>query len=186
MTYNPSIPQANDDPTISQAQLLANFGIWNSSFSANHIPLTSGANQGFHTSIFFPTPLGSDPNLSAPISSLYPKSNGTTNELFFQNGATSANVKQLTNLPIVTGTAGATGFGFVTPWGWIVNCGTVPPGTSASILFQVPYAVGFITLTAQLTQQTLTGNNLTTILGVSQTNLTYTTPSNSYFLVIGK
>lgn len=105
MTYNPNIPQANDDPQQSQGQLLNNFGTINSKFSINHNPYTNSANPGFHTKINFAAVLAADPNLSSPQSSLYPKNQLSTNttELYFQNNNTAVDVKQLTNLPIANG-----------------------------------------------------------------------------------
>jgi len=70
MTYNASIPQATDDPTQSQAQFLANFGILNTDFSVNHQPFTSGNNPGLHTQIQFPADI-SDPTYGTTIISLY-------------------------------------------------------------------------------------------------------------------
>jgi hypothetical protein len=105
MTYNPATPQVNDDPTVSQAQLLANFGVLNTDFNVNHIPFTQSFNPGLHTQINFPVPLILDPDLASPQSSVYPKNSPqtNTNELFFQNNSTLAAVRQLTNLPIVNG-----------------------------------------------------------------------------------
>ena len=79
--------------------------------------------------------------------SLYPKSStspftGTTTELFFQNGNLPTDVKQLTNIPLVTTTPGATGYGFKSPWGLTFNFGFVlSPSISGtdSITFQVPF-----------------------------------------------
>jgi hypothetical protein len=105
MTYNPNIPQSGDDPQQSQGQLLNNFGTINSKFSVNHNPYTNSANPGFHTKINFAAVLATDPNLSSPQSSLYPKNQASTNttELYFQNNSTAVDVKQLTNLPIANG-----------------------------------------------------------------------------------
>lgn len=116
MPYHPTIPQATDDPSNSQADILDNFGKINADFSINHVPLTSGGNQGQHTKIFIANPLAftADPNLVPNQSSLYVKTAALgTNELFFQNGnlpnpstyipTTGLNVRQLTNLPIVNG-----------------------------------------------------------------------------------
>lgn len=182
MTYNPSIPQSGDDPTVSQAQLLANFGVLNTATSVNHIPLTSGANPGLHTMINFPVALASDPNLAAPISSLYPKLSGSANQLFFQNGNSSANVVQLTGLPI---TSAGTLYGFTTPWGWIVNMGTVSAGTAVTITFQVPLSAGFTVYTAQMTLQSTSVARQAVISNITQTQMTYTASTNAYFLVIG-
>jgi hypothetical protein len=102
MSYHPNIPQANDDPTVSQGQLLDNYGKMNTDFGVNHVPLTAGANNGFHTLVQFPTVLVSDPAVSGLQSALYPKADvNNIPQLFFENLNV---VYQLTNLPFVNGT----------------------------------------------------------------------------------
>ena len=104
--FHPQVPQSNDDPKVSQGDLLDNNQSLNAQWLVNHTNLTASSNQGYHTQAWFPTgfPYTTDPNLAAPAASLYPKiiAGGTT-ELFFQNGALNSNVEQLTNLPIVNG-----------------------------------------------------------------------------------
>lgn len=61
MTYNPNIPQANDNPSLSQGQMLTNFGQINTLFGTNlttgaggdHTLLDSAINQGHHNRITF-------------------------------------------------------------------------------------------------------------------------------------
>src|SRR5574340_1090039 len=101
MSYHPTIPQPNDDPSVSQGQLLDNFGKLNSDFSVNHVPFTAGANNGFHTLVQFPTVQSSDPAVSGQQSVVYPKAGPVDPELFFRN---INNIFQLTNLPFVNGT----------------------------------------------------------------------------------
>lgn len=101
MSYHPNIPQANDDPSVSQGQLLDNFTKLNSDFSVNHVPFTAGGNKGFHTVVNFPTIQATDPSVSGLESALYPKAGPTDSELFFRN---VNNIFQLTNLPVVNGT----------------------------------------------------------------------------------
>ncbi len=101
MSYHPNIPQANDDPSISQGDLLDNFIKLNSDFSVNHVPFTSGGNKGFHTLVQFPTVQANDPAVSGLESVLYPKAGPTDSELFFRN---VNSISQMTNLPIVNGT----------------------------------------------------------------------------------
>lgn len=101
MSYHPNIPQANDDPSVSQGQLLDNFSKLNSDFAVNHVPFTSGANRGFHTQVQFPTVLSTDPAVSGQQSVVYPKAAPVDPELFFRN---VNNIFQLTNLPYVNGT----------------------------------------------------------------------------------
>lgn len=149
MPYHPSIPQATDNPTNSQADLLDNFGQINTAFNVNHIPFTGGGNSGYHTKIFFQAPLGADPDLTAPQSSLYPKTVAGATELFFQNDVGAANVYQLTNLVL---TNVGTEWGFVSPWGLTFNMGFVASaGVTTSVTFQVPFAAATDPLTIMVT-----------------------------------
>jgi len=178
MTFNPNIPQANDDPSVSQAQLLANFGVLNTDFAVNHNPLTATANPGFHTKVFFANVLGADPGLSAPQSSLYTKTVSAANQLFFQNGALASNVFQLTNLPVVTT---GTNYSVVTPWGLIIKMGQA---NASPINFADAIANPLNTVyTALLTPR----NSFTTffITAVNPTNLTYNGFVPVYYLAIG-
>lgn len=189
MTFNASIPQAGDNPTISQGQLLTNFSVLNTDFSVNHQPFTSGNNPGLHTQIQFPADIA-DPSLTAPQSSLYIKTSGSTHELFYQNNNSTSYpaLVQLTGLPIVTSTPGATGYGFQSPWGLIFNFGTVPSNNATlPITFQVPFINSPpIILTAMLTLQSLALFPTNYISNITQTQMTYTANANAYFLVIGK
>jgi len=49
MTFNANIPNPGDFLSDSQGQLKTNFSALNTSFSKNHIPLTTVANNGRHT-----------------------------------------------------------------------------------------------------------------------------------------
>jgi len=100
MTYNPSTPQSTEDPKVSQGYFLSNFGLLNTNFGVNHIQYTSSQTRGFHTKLYFPTGLTTDPNLVTPSSSLYPKFVGALSQLFYQNGALGTNVSQLTGIPV--------------------------------------------------------------------------------------
>lgn len=104
--YHPTIPQASDDPSDSQQDILDNFGQLNTQIQVNHVPLVGSQTPGFHTQLFFPKGLAftADPNLAVPQASMYPKTatNGNT-ELFFQNTNLPSGVSQLTNLPVVNG-----------------------------------------------------------------------------------
>lgn len=102
-SYHPSIPQANDDPQKSQKDLLDNFSSINSQYAINHVPLTAGGKNGYHSQVWFDNVLDTDPNLTNPESSVYTRNISGTNELFFQNGNSFANVAQLTGLPVVNG-----------------------------------------------------------------------------------
>lgn len=253
MSYHPNIPQANDDPSVSQGDLLDNFMKLNSDFSVNHIPFTAGGNKGFHTLVQFPTIQNADPAVVGLESAVYPKLGPADPQLFFNN---LNNVFQLTDLPIVNGTItnvipGANGqvisdlhglttgdsvtirdvvgittindltfvitvvdddtfdlnalvggaytsggiwtspsstrFGFATPWGWIINTGTLVAATGANIIqYSIPYPVGFTFYAGLLTP--FTGlNNFSLQLISLQTSVTMVSSAAVSFsyLIIG-
>lgn len=251
MSYHANIPQANDDPSVSQGQLLDNFGKLNSDFSVNHVPFTAGSNNGFHTLVQFPTVQPSDPAVSGQQSVIYPKAGPIDPELFFRNINAIA---QLTHLPVVNGTItnvvvgangrvtsalhglatgnsvtirdviGVTGingltfvitvvnanefdinaavggayvsggtwtspsstrFGFITPWGWIVNTGRLPAGVT-TIQYSIPYPLGFVFYGGWLTPTTGVTQFGLNIPG-TQTSITFATSNNTIFnyLIIG-
>lgn len=253
MSYHPNIPQANDDPSVSQGDLLDNFTKLNTDFSVNHIPFTAGGNKGFHTLVQFPTVQNADPTVVGLESAVYPKAGPIDPQLFFNN---LNNVFQLTDLPAVNGTItnvipGANGrvtsdlhglatgnsvtirdvvgittintltfvitvvddntfdlnavvggayvsggtwtstsstrFGFFTPWGWIVNTGTLiaAQGTN-TIQYSIPYPIGFIFYGGFLTP--FTGlNNFGLGFPGAQTSINFlTTAATSFnYLIIG-
>lgn len=252
MSYHPNIPQATDDPTVSQSQLLNNFGKMNTDFAINHVALTAGGNNGFHKLVQFTNVLSSDPSVTGVQSALYPKNVDGNPQLFFRN---TTQIYPLTGLKVINGTitgvitggntrvtsdghrlatgntvtildvngvtgingltftitvvdannfdlnaasAGAyinggiwtspdsTRFGFITPWGWTINCGfAITVGLTTMVNFSIPYSLGFDTYTALLTPESAVTQIAVT--NISQTILTF---SNSqivtvYYLVIG-
>ncbi len=180
MTFNPNIPQPNDDPTASQSDLLGNFGKLNSDWQVNHVPLTSGGNNGFHKMVQFPNVLSVDPTVTGLQSAVYPKVGfDTFPALFFKNASA---VYQLTNLPVVTV---GTNYGIVTPWGFTINAGSVPSGVT-TVTFAIPFTNGII-YTADLTQKSVGSPTNSTINTINGTGLTFVTlaPSAYYYFVIG-
>lgn len=177
MSYYPTSPQANDDPRVSQAELQSNNSKINSDLSVNHQPLTTTQNPGYHTKIFFPNGV-SDPNLAAPICSLYPKLVSGKAELFFQNGNTSDDVYQLTGLTITTV---GTEYSLTTPWRMQFNFGLT---SGVNTVYATPFPGGTIILSTQLTGVTAVNPKLTVS---SITNLTYTVTEGltAYYFVIG-
>lgn len=94
MSYNPDIPQANDDPSQSQGQILSNFQTLNTFLSQNHVPLNDG-DQGKHAFLQMPEQ-SSDPATAANEAALYCKEYdvdglGTlVSTLFFRNESNGA------------------------------------------------------------------------------------------------
>lgn len=187
MTFNPNIPQANDDPTASQSDLLGNFGKLNTDWAVNHIPLTSGGNNGFHKFIQFPTVLSVDPTVTGQQSAVYPKSSGGSPALFFKN---ASSVFQLTNLPVTTS---GTNYGIVTPWGFTINAGSIPSGSlTPTVTFAIPFTNGVV-YTAEITAQqgsSLTNYSITSLItsgmAVTGLNLSTQVASGFYYLAIGR
>jgi hypothetical protein len=178
MPYHPNIPQSTDDPASSQQDLLDNFQALQTQFAVNHISLTAGAQQGYHSQVWFAAPLSSDPGLASPQTSVYSKSVSGVAQLFFQNGPLSpANVYQLTGLPVMTS---GTNYGIVTPWGLTINMGRV---ASSPITFAQSFS-GTV-YTALLTYSG-TSVNFPYVVSVNTTTLTYQTAANAvYYFVVG-
>lgn len=174
MSYNPSIPQANDDPSDSQLQLLNNFSSLNTQFNVNHIPFSAAVNRGYHTKIFFPDGVP-DPNLISPLSSLYTKIVAGKAQLFFQNNSNASDVVQLTNLPITTT---GTNYAFKTPWGLTIECGK-------NNTLNYNYQIGFNPVYSLLiTSASPTIVNLTA--ASSNTSFTVSSATDYYYFAIGK
>lgn len=68
MTFDPAIPQPTDKPSVSQGQMLINFGRLNTEFAVEHNPLTepAGVTEGKHKYVTLkqnpaaPVPLATD------------------------------------------------------------------------------------------------------------------------------
>lgn len=67
MTFDPNIPQANDDISVSQGDLLTNFTDLNTVYgsSGDHVALNATTNRGKHKKVTFVSQ-GSDPLTDAP------------------------------------------------------------------------------------------------------------------------
>lgn len=175
--YTPSIPQSGDDPKVSQAQILGNFSRLNSDFNEDHISFSSTVNRGQHRKVTFQNVLGSDPDKSANIASLYTKTFAAAPELFFQNNNTANDVFQLTNIAVPnTGT----NWTFVTPWGLQVMIGQSTGGTITFHAGGFPVGTGL--LTAVLTGIAANNPKISTF---TITGMTYTPAQSVYYMAIG-
>lgn len=103
-SYYPTIPQPTDIPANSQPQILSNFGTLNTDFGVDHLTYTAGVQPGMavpgnHLKITLANVI-TDPTLLYPVSQIYSKSFGTSNnlnqELYFAN--TRQSHSQLNNL----------------------------------------------------------------------------------------
>ena len=140
MSYVPTIPKDTDQPTLSQGQMLTNFGQLNTLFDIDHVTFDDAtvADRGEHNKITFNDVLGADPGVVDPKCKLYTKNDAATKrQLFFQNPDL---ISQLTNLTVVTV---GTNYGVTTPWGLIINWGsTIIAGGSADSTL-TSFAVAF-------------------------------------------
>ncbi len=175
-TYNPNIPQPTDQISLSQPQILTNFSQLNVLYSNDHVAwnATNTNSRGQHIKITFNAPLSMDPNQVATIASLYTKT-VTNTELFFQNGNTSANVFQLTNLVPTSGNDGNSGTYsvFVSPWGLKYFY-----GKTASI-----NGTKFLTLSGSIFGSTIYTGQATSTGGSVSCGISITASSNSFAII---
>lgn len=180
MPYKNNIPQPSDSPaTDSQADLLENFSQLDSQYgtAGDHVAFTAAADNGMHKKISLNGVIA-DPNLPDPQASLYLKTIAGNSELFFENfdvGGVTNLVRQMTNLPstIVGGARG-----IITPWGLIMNFGSVIINVAATpVVFPIAYPNSALTLTLSIgntstaSQQAVFSNLITTgFTGYGSTN----------------
>lgn len=104
MTYDPTIPQASDNISTSQGEILTNFSqigsLFGSNAAADHYAFNdaTAAFRALHKQVTFPTPLGAAPAPSNPKGIIYPLADvndtSTRTQTYFKNGSTT---HQLTN-----------------------------------------------------------------------------------------
>jgi hypothetical protein len=85
MTYNPIIPQATDNLSTSQGQMLTNFGQLNSQFGVDHFPFNDGGvnGTGFHQQVNIPQTI-------QDTSTAVPTLAGTAGQLFTQTSTNTS------------------------------------------------------------------------------------------------
>jgi len=147
MSYDQTVPATGHSGSQDYNAIRNNFVQIQSSFSVNHEPLASGGVDGYHTEIQFANVLGSDPNIAAPVASLYTKAVSGTPQLFFQNGSSSSNVSQL------TGNSSATGNGYTTlPGGILLQWASASTSTgTATISFPLTFPTNVFSATVSTT-----------------------------------
>lgn len=111
--YLPNIPTAVQLQSVSQGQILTNFGVLNSSYGIDHYDYTvSGANTGFHNKVTTPAIIGGVPvTTTNPIFYAY-QPTANVGLLQFSGGASAAVPTPLTNMqspvnPITLAPSGA-------------------------------------------------------------------------------
>jgi len=91
LPYFTGMPQASEDPSVSQPKIKDNFDTINTALARNHIGLTESSNEGLHTVVQMEEQ-GSDPSALASFGALYTK---TDKNLYYRDS--SGNILQLTN-----------------------------------------------------------------------------------------
>ena len=184
MTFNPNLPNAGDDPSVSQGQLLTNFTqlglIFGSQATADHYALedATAALRGLHEHVTFPVVI-TDPDLVSPAGSVYTKTVGGLSELYYQNNG-AASEKQITGAT----TAAAQGStvlcgGIILKWGIFTSstAGTVNAFVTAfpnNCWVVVP---NYGNLDEYVRSDTLTVNGFTAI--------SHAFPGTGYYVAIG-
>lgn len=172
MAYNANIPQATDQISVSQADLLNNFIALSTFLNVNHVDFAS-ADQGKHKFVSFPQQ-GSSPATSGTEVALYCKVSSLTGapELFYRDANSSTDIEFTS---YVNNVDGWTRF----PSGVLIKWGNATANGATSINFPVgaTYPVFTNVFSAQVTPNTLGGANVdpdtfVTVNAISTTQLT--------------
>lgn len=101
MTYNPAIPQAGDDLSDSQPQILSNFAVADTSFGIDHYKFSNlTANNGFHNQMTTPLIVGGvHPATAAAVPKMYAmQDSANLGVINYSRGPSSAVPTPITNL----------------------------------------------------------------------------------------
>lgn len=91
MAYNADIPQASDDPSQSQGQILANFQALNTFLSVNHVDINDPT-QGQHKFLQMPEQ-ASAPSTAGNTGAVYTKEVSGATQLFLEMNLMEVNAK---------------------------------------------------------------------------------------------
>ena len=83
MSYDPNIPQASDDPSVSQGEILQNFQTIGSNFGVNHVALGAVSNPGKHKFVEMPNQSVIPGSLISGEGTLYTKAVSTISQAFW-------------------------------------------------------------------------------------------------------
>ena len=156
MAYNNNIPLSTDNISVSQGNILTNFGTsgidsTSFGFSRNHVSMTDGTNGGLHKAVDFYQPIAS-PTLGGTGGVAYPKT-VTNSELFFKN---SVSDMQISN-SLLTASSGQG----MLPGGLQVRCGTSSfPGQNQYVNFSIAFPIACLSV---VVSNANSGNNASTI-----------------------
>jgi hypothetical protein len=149
MTYNPAIPRSIDNLSVSQGQMLNNFGELNTQFGADHNGFEVGGmnGTGLHDQVTFGT--NNVPTLPATPPVLFTNTTAATGslaQLFYYSGDAAHSSTQ--NVTAANGSVTLLG-GIIMKWGTftVVNSGGFE--TSVTMVGTFPNTVYSLVLTPQ-------------------------------------
>lgn len=125
MTYNPAIPQASDQPSLSQGQMLINFGQLNTIFDSNHYTFNYAtvADRGKHKYASFMNQ-AAGPVTGATECALYAKLSAAHSNLFWRRESNGTEIQMSSNINPTWGVVGTTGKGMsFLPGGLLIQWG---------------------------------------------------------------
>lgn len=152
MPFNQNIPQPGNLLAQSQADLLANNGFLDGSFSVDHTAFSDSTSaNGQHKKVTLYQVEALDPILTFPASMLYSKNSGVapnrTTDLYYATKPEGAAqiIRQLTNLTVTTfvngGVGAGNGYYVITPWGLFYAWGTTNSAqTDPTVILPAPLA----------------------------------------------
>ena len=169
MAYNPDIPQAADDPSQSQGQILANFQELNTFLSVNHESLNSGT-QGKHKFLQMPEQ-ASAPATAANEGAIYTQESSFTGntECVFRRESNGSEIE-------FTGLLGAENGWTRLPSGILLKWGSSNANGSQATNFPTGPTIPVFSAvyTAQVTtfDDTAAPNTMATLQGITTTAIT--------------
>jgi len=178
MAYTNNIPQATDDPSQSQSQILNNFTSIDTVNSVNHVAYND-ANQGKHKFLQMPEQ-GSVPTTAANEGGLFTKETiALITGLYFRRESDGTQL-QLTDIDLTTSTVvSGTQYTFLSPWGFRITFGkTGTISNNGAVTFTTNFSASPYTL--QVTAVDTNQSNVTVkSLSVSGSGFTVLTSTAS-------
>lgn len=191
MAYNENIPQATDNPSQSQSQILDNFQEISIAFNTNHGNFNS-ANQGKHAFLQMPEQ-SSAPATSANEMALYTKESALTSvaEMFIRKESNGNEIEFTSFLGATNGWTRLPS-GILLKWGTGVGSGThttLFPTAPTIPVYTAVYTGFVITADASSTPNTFATFQAVSPIGItvygSRRTATSATTVNYRYLVIG-
>lgn len=184
MAYNENIPQASDNPSQSQGQMLDNFQEISTAFNTNHGNFNS-ANQGKHSFLQMPEQ-SSAPATSANEGGLYTQEATGTTQLFWRNESNGTEQQVTNTSPTTVGNNRHWNFsdGQQMRLGVVVHNGTATDITFSSPFSNLAYIVQITPLGAAALITGANVQNLTTT-GFRLASTSGGGGNSFYYLAIG-